>query len=127
MTAGNWPADPAQLYARTTKFAGQLASLGTTVLLAAPPPDMYHVDVYQECGLGGAAGTVLCTVSYTDNVGATTQATVTLALTGLGHLATRFVIVVASGDITFTTTVVGAVGSPQYNVTARAQRAPSTV
>lgn len=106
--------------------AAQLASLTAIALLVAPPPDMYAVDVYLDCGFAGAAGTVLATVSYMDSTGATSQVTGALVLTGVGRLSIRLTFYVASGDITFTTTVAGAVGSPTYNVTARAERLWST-
>jgi hypothetical protein len=123
----NWPLDPAAVYAHTTKLTGQLASLGATTILTAPPPDMYFVDIYLECPFAGSAGTVLATLAYTDNAGAATQVTSALVLTGLGRLSTRVAIVVASGNVSFTTTVAGAIGSPTYNIAARAERAISTV
>jgi hypothetical protein len=129
--ANNWPANPADVYAHTTRFTGQLNSLATQTLLTAPPPDLYFVDIYLECPVAGAAGTVLVTVAYTDSLGVANQLTGAFALTSAtpltAHLAARLTLLVASGDITFTTTVAGAVGGPQYNITIRAQRAPSTV
>lgn len=126
----NWPTDPGSL-AHTARLVGQNASLGVTTLLSAPPPDLYFVDIYLECTTAGSAGTVLVTVNYTDSVGAASQLTTALVLTtsapAVAHLAARVTLWLASGDITFTTTVAGVVGAPVYNVTVRAQRAPSTV
>lgn len=125
MVAVNFPAAPAPL-SHLERRTAQLASLAAITLLAAPPPDLYAVDVYLDCSLGGAAGTVIATVSYTDSSGATSQVTGALVLTGIGRLALRLSFFLASGDIAFTTTVAGAIGAPTYNVTARAERCWST-
>ena len=124
-----WPADPGSL-SKTVRLAAQSASLGSTGLLVGPPSDMYAVDVYLECTTAGSAGTVLVTVAYTDTNGVANQVTGALVLTSAApltaHLAQRVVFWVASGDITFTSTVTGAVGSPIYAVTVRCARLAST-
>lgn len=125
MVAVNFPAAASPL-SHLERRTAQLASLAAITLLAAPPSDLYAVDIYLDCSLGGSAGTVLATVSYTDSSGATSQVTGALVLTGIGRLALRLSFFLASGDITFTTTVAGAIGSPAYNVTARAERCWST-
>lgn len=124
----NWPNTPPATPALShlERRTGQLASLGAITLLTAPTPDLYAVDVYLECTAAGSAGTVLATVNYTDSNGAAAQVTGALVLTSAAaltaHLSLRVAFWVASGDITVTTTVTGAIGGPTYNFTARAER-----
>lgn len=123
-----WPSDPSAL-SKTVRLTGQSATLAATALLAAAPPDLYAVDVYIECTTAGAAGTVLVTVAYTDTNGVANQATGALVLTSAtpltAHLSQRIVFWLASGDVTFTSTVAGAIGGPIYAVTVRCCRLAS--
>lgn len=114
----------------TEQRTAQTASVGPITLLTAPPSDLYAFDVYLECTTAGSAGTVLATVSYTDHNGAATQLTGTLVLTSasaaVAHLSFRVCFWLASGDVTFSTTVAANVGG-QYAVTARAARLTSSI
>jgi hypothetical protein len=100
-------------YARVA-LTGQTASITTTALLTSPAAGLFEVDVYIETTTSGSAGTVLATIGHTDRIGATTQATSTLALDATGRKIQRFLVYAASGNITYATTVAGSAGSPQY-------------
>jgi hypothetical protein len=82
---------------------------------------MYRIDYVLECTTGGTAGTVLVTFGWTDDVGATTRASTALTLAATGRLTDNhpISIYVASGSVTYATTVAGALGSPVYALRAR--------
>lgn len=129
--ANNWPFIAATPdISHLERRVGLQASLGSVTLLVAPTPDMYAVDVYAEVTTASAAGTVAAFVNYTDSTGAAQQTTATLILTVAGitaHLSARLCFWLASGDVTFGTTVAGLIGTPTYNVTARAERCWSSL
>jgi hypothetical protein len=108
----------------TPDLTAQTASLGTQTLMTSPPAGLYEVTFFLECPTadGGASGTVLATLGFTNRVGASTRATATLSLTATGSAETTFKVRVASGNLTYTTTVGGTIGTATYNVTAVAKR-----
>jgi hypothetical protein len=108
------------LLSHTDRQTAQTASLAAITLLTAPVSDLYAVDIYLECTTAGA-GTVLATISFTDDTGAATVATAALVLTALGRQSTRICFWLASGNISYTTTVAGLVAA-QYACVVRAQR-----
>lgn len=131
----HWPHDDGPIdnnLAHMERLTGQTASLSPVTLLTAPPaPALYDIDVLAECTLVGVAGTLAVNLLYTGVLGATTWPTSTMLLTTIllptGRLAQRFSVWVTGGDIAFSTTVGGLIGSPQYNVTVRAARGLSTI
>lgn len=131
----HWPHDDGPIdnnLSHMERLTGQTGSVGAVTLLTAPPaPGLYDVDILAECILVGVAGTLTVNLLYTGVLGATVWPTPTMLLTTIllptGRMAERFSIWITGGDIAFSTTVGGLIGSPQYNVTVRAARALSTI
>lgn len=107
-------------------LTGQTAAIGSTSIATAPGAGQYEVTVYALCTTASGSGTptLACTIGYTDNVGATTQTAFTgLSLSATGRTAPApLSLRVASGNITYTTTITGASGSPQYALYIKAVR-----
>lgn len=98
---------------------GQTADIASTKLTNGHPAGMYRVMVVLEDTTADAtAGAVTCTISWTDDVGATTG-TVTQLLTGTGRSVLDQVMYLASGDITYATTHTGIYGTSQYALRIR--------
>lgn len=99
------------------------ASIGTTNISAAPTAGFYEIQFYLECTTAGTAGTVSATFAWTDDIGATSRVSGTLSLSVTGRLGFTDIltlpIYVASGAVSYATTVVGALGSPAYRLRAR--------
>ena len=75
---------------------------------------MYRIEAYlADTTADLAAGAVTLTLSWTDDVGATT-ATLTQVLTGIGRSVLDQVLYLASGNITFGVSHTGIFGSAQY-------------
>ena len=97
-------------------LSAQTASIAQTVLYTPSVAGLYRVSVYHFCSTAGTAGTLDTTIFWTDDVGATNakpaaQISLTVAgnwASGQGFLRSN------SGSIDYSTTVAGAVGSPQY-------------
>lgn len=103
-------------------LTAQTANIATTNLSSTPPAGMYHVEVTLVCTTADVtAGTLAVTIGWTDVLGATTNATsiagFTLAATG--RTSAQYVLQVASGNITYATTVTGAYGTSQYAIYVR--------
>lgn len=107
-------------------LTGQLASISNANLVTSPAAGLWEVDIYLSTTTAGSAGTVLVTIGHTDRIGATTQATSTLALDAQGRLRDRKLVYVASSHLTYATTVAGASGSPQYALDLSARRVSLT-
>lgn len=103
-------------------LTGQTAAIGSTALSNTPPAGLYAVEVYAACttASGSGAPTLDVTIGWTDVVGATTQSAVTaLSLAATGRASGRVLAQVASGNITYSTTINAASGTPQYAVYIR--------
>ena len=126
-TAASGTLGISDLTAQTGSVAAVTLLTGTTTTTG-----MYRVSCYLKCTTAGTAGTVKATVSFNDGTAQTldipllTTAGVagTLSLTTLNGFAQGSVVVyaAASQNITYTTTVTGATGSPQYTVRVRIER-----
>jgi hypothetical protein len=82
-------------------LTGQTANIGTTALLTAPTTGtVYRVTAYIE-GTTVGTGTLTVTIGWTDNVGATTDAGLTLSLLGTGRASRTIPVFVASGNVTY--------------------------
>lgn len=97
-------------------LTGQTGNIATTNLVTGASGP-YLVSVIQTCTTAGTAGTLTTTIGWTDENGtqtATPAAGLTLAGTGFddGH---EFVYC-ASGNLTYSTTLAGALGNPQYSL-----------
>jgi hypothetical protein len=101
-------------------LTAQAADITTTNLSSTPPAGMYLVDVVLLATASDAgAGTLTLTIGWTDTLGATTDATVTLALTATGRAKLLLPIQVASGDITYAVTGGGTYGTARFAVYVR--------
>lgn len=98
-------------------LTGQTSAIGSTNLTSSALTGFYEVEVIAMCTTASGSGspTLDVTLGWTDNVGATTEKTInalSLSATGRAHGATR--LRVNSGEISFSTTINSASGSPQY-------------
>lgn len=103
-------------------LTGQTAAIGSTALSNTPPAGLYSVQVYAVCTTASGSGTpnLDVTIGWTDVLGATTTNAVTgLLLSATGRASGRVLCQVASGNITYSTTINSASGSPQYAVYVR--------
>ena len=116
---------PAVASARLGKvdLTAQVANIATTDLSNTPPAGVYEVEVYLMCTTADAlAGSLTVTIGWTDNVGATTDATTITAfpLTATGRTRAVYApLRVASGNITYAVAVTGIYGTAAYAVYAR--------
>lgn len=88
----------------------QNATIGTTAILTSPPAGLYLVTVYLSKTTAGTSGTVLSTISFTDDSAANTTVTGTLTFGTTGSSSITAVVQVASGNISYATTVAANVG-----------------
>ena len=116
---------PAVASARLGKvdLTAQVVDITTTALSNTPPAGVYEVEVYLMCTTADAlAGSLTVTIGWTDNVGATTDATTITAfpLTATGRTRAVYApLRVASGNITYAVAVTGIYGTAAYAVYAR--------
>lgn len=104
-------------------LTGQTANIATTNLSSTPPTGVYAVEVYLQCTTADlTAGSLTVTIGWTDDVGATTDATAIMGF-GLGTTGrTRAVYAplrVASGDLTYAVAITGSYGTAQYAIHVR--------
>jgi hypothetical protein len=111
----------AQVMGSASRFA-QTASIGSTNFVGSTASGLYTAVVVLQCTTAGTAGTVSATISWTDDAGATSQTIGPLSLTAKGRTNTVFAFRNLTGTPTYSTTVTGATGSPQYAFTATISR-----
>lgn len=99
-------------------LTGQTAAIGTTTLWTAPVRGIYVVHVNLISQVAVAAGSLSCTIGWTDIAAARTASPATaLLLTGTGESAgSRTIQCEAGSIITFATAIAGLIGSPSYTV-----------
>jgi hypothetical protein len=114
-----------------SSLTAQTGSVGSTTLLTgtAATAGVYQVMAYIKTTTAGTGGTVKATVAWNDGASqsmdiplvTTAGVTGTVSLTTLNAFGQGSVVVyaAASQNITFTTTVAGATGSPQYAIYVR--------
>jgi hypothetical protein len=96
-------------------LTAQAADIGSTNLSNTPPAGIYEVEVLLIVTASDAgAGTATVTIGWTDVLGATTDATVTKALTSTGRSKATIPMQVNSGNITYTVTGGGTYGTARY-------------
>lgn len=104
-------------------LTAQTADITTTNLSSTPPAGVYAVEVYLMCTTSDVtAGTLTVTIGWTDDVGATTDATSIAAfpLTATGRAKAVYApLRVNSGDITYAVAVTGIYGTSQYAIYVR--------
>jgi hypothetical protein len=98
----------------------QGADIGSTNLSNSPPAGMYLITaVLEDTTADLTAGIVTVTFAWTDDAGATTDATLTQTLTGTGRSNLSLPIYVASGDISYSTGHTGIFGTAKYALRIR--------
>ena len=109
--------------AASVNALAQTASIGATTALAVTNAGVYRIVVDIVTTTAGSAGTVLATIATNNGSGSFSQSTSALSLTGLGNegTATLEAYCAASTNIQYSTTVVGAVGGPQYALRIRVE------
>ena len=106
------------------EYTEQTASIGSTTLYTPPAVGLYRVSVYQLCTKAGAGGTLDTTLAWTDDSGVqgiTPASQVDLTSLGSGGTSSTFIRSIASA-ISFSTTVAGASGAPEYGLWISAER-----
>lgn len=97
------------------ELTAQAASIGTTNFTNAGVAGLYRVNYYLEATtLNAGATSVLATFGWTDDAGATTTVSATLVLTALGRTSGVFYAQLASGNLTYATTLVDVSGLARY-------------
>lgn len=105
-------------------LTGQTASIGTTTLFTAPSAGPFRVSVYHLCTTAGTAGTLATTIGWNDgSVAHTIAPAANVALTAVGNFAqgTAYLRVAAGQAITYSTTLTGVSGTPQYSLFIRVE------
>lgn len=101
----------------------QSTSLTSSTLYAVPASGagLYVIIVDNVCSTAGTGGTVSTTIGWNNGAASANATTGGMSLTTLGNEATQIFIVysAASQNITYSTTVTGAAGAPQYTVRLR--------
>jgi hypothetical protein len=100
------------------EYTAQAAALSSTVLYTPDTKWTFRVSVYMICTKAGTAGTLSCTIGWTDAAGAKTvkpAADVTLDDIANGSTGSEFILANAS-DITFETAITGGSGDPEYDI-----------
>jgi len=111
-------------YDPVVRLTGQTANIGATSLYTGnPSAGLYEVDCYVEVTTVGTTGTLVLTIGYTDAVGATSQATTGINITGTGRASGRFLVKVqGAANITYATSGITTAGTLAYNVSIDARR-----
>ena len=103
------------LPATSLQFANQTASQTGTIVATAVGE--YLVNIYLQCTTAGTSGTIDVTLTYTDDIGATTTAVLaTLTYGSTGRASASKVIRCSGGGIDYTFTETAPVGNPRYAV-----------
>ncbi len=97
------------------ELLSQSASIGSTNFTNAGVAGLYRLNYYLECTtLNAGATSILLTIAFTDDAGAMTVVSNTLALTALGRISDVILIRLASGNISYSTTLVDGSGLARY-------------
>ena len=116
--ANGIPAEYAQV-----NLTAQTASVASATLYAVPSSGagFYLAIVDTICTTAGTAGTVSATIGWNNGSAAATAASGAMSLSTLGNETTQIFTVYSAAiqNITYSTTVSGAAGSPQYAVRIR--------
>lgn len=101
----------------------QAAAIASTNLTNTTPAGLYRINYSLRCTTADVtAGTITASFTYTDDVGATTDTTAAIVLTATtSRQAGSFVVYLASGNITYLTTLTGIIGTSRYQLRARCE------
>jgi hypothetical protein len=103
-------------------LTAQGAAIGSTNMTSTATAGLYEVAYSLEDTTSDVtAGTIQFQVNYTDDIGATSQAGATVALTGAGTIRdqSRFTLYLASGELSYQTNAVGIFGTSKYALRVR--------
>jgi hypothetical protein len=101
-------------------LTAQVADIGSTNLSNTPPAGFYVIHaVLEDTTADITAGAVTVTFAWTDDVGATTDATLTQTLVTTGRSRITIPIYVASGNISYSTSHTGIFGTSAYALRIR--------
>lgn len=102
-------------------LTAQVATVGPTTLIAAGSQFLFSYSLFITT-LDVGLATVTVSVNYTDDIGATSQAGAALAVTATNRQTGTFVIRRASGNVTYTATVTGVIGTAVFALHATLER-----
>lgn len=98
----------------------QAAAVASTNLTNGALAGMYAVEyTLLVTTADAAAGTIQFSTGYTDTLGATTQVGVALSLIATGRQTGRFIAQLASGELSYLTTLTGIIGAARYALYVR--------
>lgn len=108
-------------------LVSQTASIGSTNLIAAPAAGMYRVIAIAQTTTAATSGSgcsLAVTIGYTDSAGAAANTTISgQSLTALGRSSGATFLMVASGNLTYSTTrTAGTCSGDQYALNIVAER-----
>jgi hypothetical protein len=118
--AGNSTDPPVAGYIGRVNRTNQGADIASTKLTDATTAGMYVIQaVLEDTTNDVTAGTVTVTFGWTDDVGATTDATLTQTLITTGRARVTIPLYLASGNITYSVAHTGIFGSAKYALRVR--------
>ena len=102
----------------TASLTGQTAAIGATTLFTPSAVGTYRVSVYQVITKVGTAGTLATVIGWSDNAQAQTSKPASdLNMTVLGVASSGVLFIQSTATaITYTTTIAGATGAPEYDL-----------
>ncbi len=112
---------PGTIQLFTIALTGQTTTIGPTTITSAGSQLLFSYTLLDTAN-DATAGTIQLTVNYTDDQGATSQAGASISLAAATRDRGVFVIQRASGNVTYTVTLTGIIGSAQYALYATLQR-----
>jgi hypothetical protein len=122
VTVGNDPPAVAAGAMGKVDLTAQAAAIGSTNLTNGAAVGYYRVSYYLEDTTSDVtAGTIQFGIAYTDDIGATTQAGAALALTATGRDRGAFQVYLVSGELSYSTTLVGLIGAARYALHVRVE------
>jgi len=106
------------------QLTAKVAAIGSTNITGTNTAGLYRVSYYLEDTTADiTAGTIMVTIGWTDDAGATTTSSVALPLTAVGRTSGNLYIrVLGTGSIQYSTTLVGIIGTSQYALFISAER-----
>ncbi len=102
----------------TVSLTAQTGNIGSTNIYVPSASGTFRVNVYQICSKAGSAGSLDSVIGWTDVVGAKTispAGAVDLTSIANGSTGMSFIVTTAAA-ITYTTTITGGAGAPEYNL-----------
>lgn len=118
-TAWQGPFKSATSGITSVSLTGQTASIATTTIVTPSADGLFEVAVLHLVSVAGTAGTVQTVIGWTDEQGAHSRVIATnLDLTNASDQESGSAIVRAktTAPITYTVTVTGATGAPQFDL-----------